>query len=198
MQIAANAPIAIEQTLALRLLLRANIMHTRNPILSYDGKPVSQHRFPFARRVLGPVAFSVVAAGVLAVSCGKKDDSPPVPARPDSKGANLPATATARPEFAKLAGKWERPDGSYVLEIKGVDTGGTMEAAYFNPNPIKVSQAAALYKEGATKVFVELRDVNYPGCTYSLTYDPQSDQLYGQYFQASMQQTFDVTFARMK
>ena len=187
MQIAANAPIAIEQTLALRLLLRANIMHTRNPILSYDGKPVSRHRFPFARRVLGPGAFSVVAAGVLAVSCGKKDDSPPVPARPDSKGANLPATA--RPEFAKLAGKWERPDGSYVLEIKGVDTGGTMEAAYFNPNPIKVSQAAALYKEGATKVFVELRDVNYPGCTYSLTYDPQSDQLYGQYFQASMQQT---------
>jgi len=33
-------------------------------------------------------------------------------------------------------------------------------------------------------VFIELRDVNYPGSTYSLTYEPASDQLKGIYYQA--------------
>src|ERR1035438_299405 len=49
-----------------------------------------------------------------------------------------------------------------------------------------VRRAAALYKDGATKVFVELRAPNYPGSTYTLTYDQQSDQLYGQYYRAAM------------
>jgi hypothetical protein len=40
--------------------------------------------------------------------------------------------------------------------------------------------------------------VNYPGCTYTLRYDATADQLFGQYFQATQQQTYDVTFARLK
>src|SRR5690349_10593320 len=36
----------------------------------------------------------------------------------------------------------------------------------------------------ATKVFVELRDVNYPGSIYTLTYEASSDQLKGIYYQA--------------
>ena len=167
-------------------------------IPSADCQPAPRRCFRFPRISLVPLAFAIVAACTLAVSCGKKEGSPPVSTASESKGTNAASSAAARPEFAKLAGKWERPDGGYVLEIKSVDASGTMQAAYFNPNPINVSRAAALYKDGATKVLVELRDENYPGCTYSLTYDPQSDQLYGQYFQASMQQTFDVTFGRMK
>jgi len=144
------------------------------------------------------LALSIVAACALAVSCGKKDDAPPAPPVPASAATNTPAPAFVKPEFARLAGKWQRPDGGYVVEIKGVEPSGTLEVAYFNPNPIHVSRAAALQKDGVTQVFIELRDVNYPGSTYSLTYDPKSDQLYGQYFQAAMQQTFDVTFARVK
>jgi uncharacterized protein (DUF2147 family) len=147
---------------------------------------------------LGLAAFSLIAACAVLVSCNRKDDSPPVSSLPDSRGTNAATSSAVRPEFTKLAGKWQRPDGGYVLEIKGVDSAGTMEAAYFNPNPINVSRAAAQYKDGVTKVFVELRAPNYPGSTYTLTYDPQSDQLYGQYFQAAMQQTFEVTFGRMK
>ena len=49
----------------------------------------------------------------------------------------------------------------------------------------------------ATKVFIELRDVNYPGSTYDLTYNPQADQLQGSYYQAALQQQFDVSFVRM-
>ncbi len=135
-----------------------------------------------------------VALCEVVVSCGPKAQQ-----APGAPGTNTPSAAeTIKPEFSKLLGNWERPDGGYVLEIKSVDASGKVEAGYFNPNPINVSRAAALREGGTTKVFIELRDENYPGCTYSLTYDPQNDQLFGQYFQASMQRTFDVVFARMK
>ena len=143
--------------------------------------------------------FTLLAICAIAVSCSKNDANSPGSASADAKGANGTAAASAaRPEFAKLAGKWARADGDYVLEVKSVDGAGTMQAAYFNPNPINVSRAAALYQGGEAKVLVELRDRDYPGCTYSLTYDPKTDQLYGQYYQAALRQTFEVTFARMK
>jgi len=113
--------------------------------------------------------------------------------------SNAPvAVAPADQKYDKLKGRWERPDGGYVLEVQSADAAGRLEAGYFNPSPIKVSQARAYQEGGVTKVFVELRDENYPGCTYKLTYDAQSDQLFGQYFQATMQQTYDVTFGRLK
>ena len=40
--------------------------------------------------------------------------------------------------------------------------------------------------------------MNYPGSTYTLTYDPASDQLKGVYYQAALQQRFEVVFVRMK
>jgi hypothetical protein len=47
-------------------------------------------------------------------------------------------------------------------------------------------------------VSVELQAPNYPGSTYTLTYDRGRDQLGGTYFQAALQQRFDVVFVRMK
>ena len=47
-------------------------------------------------------------------------------------------------------------------------------------------------------MFVELRDVNYPGSTYTLVYQPENDQLAGIYYQAALQQQFDVFFERTK
>ncbi len=137
-----------------------------------------------------------LALPCLLVSCGRQGDvSPAVPA---SATNEAPVPVVARPEFDQLKGRWERPDGGYVLEFRNVDTAGVVEAAYFNPGPIRVSKALALQEQGTTKVFVELRDVNYPGCTYSLSYDPATDQLHGVYFQAAVQQTYDVVFARLK
>ena len=95
-------------------------------------------------------------------------------------------------------GKWQRPDGGYVLEIKSVDGSGKLEVAYFNPDPINVSRAAAWRDKGTSKLVIELRDVNYPGCIYTLEHNPQSDQLFGQYFQAALQETFEVVFSRMR
>ncbi len=110
------------------------------------------------------------------------------------------ATTAAEPvlvEFEKLKGKWLRPDGGYVLEIKKLLPDNALEAAYFNPNPIHVGKAK-LYKErGFVKVFVELQDVNYPGSTYTLIYDGQNDQLRGVYYQATQQQESPIAFERL-
>ena len=104
----------------------------------------------------------------------------------------------AKGDFAPLQGRWMRPDGGYVIAIKAIDANGKMAAAYFNPRPINVSRAEAALDGKTLKVFVELRDVNYPGATYHLTYDPASDQLRGVYFQPVLQQSFDVFFVRLK
>jgi hypothetical protein len=122
-------------------------------------------------------------------------------------GAQSPAPQTtkesaAAPEvkagFDRLKGRWRRPDGGYVLDISEIDASGKMDAGYFNPRPINISRAEAAQEGTTTTIFIELRDTNYPGSTYTLTYDPQSDQLKGVYFQAALQQSFDVVFVRMK
>jgi hypothetical protein len=112
--------------------------------------------------------------------------------------SGTPPAAGAQRDFAPLKGRWMRPDGGYVIEIKAIDANGKMVAAYFNPRPINVSRAEASREGAALRVFVELRDVNYPGATYTLTYDPGGDQLKGVYFQPALQQSFDVVFVRLK
>ena len=97
-----------------------------------------------------------------------------------------------------LEGRWVRPDGGYILELWDIKKDGSISAAYYNPRPIKVFSAKWSRKEGKINLFVELRDVNYPGSKYNLQYDPKSDRLKGTYFQAVEKQTFNVEFMRAK
>ena len=101
-------------------------------------------------------------------------------------------------DVQRLAGRWARPDGGYILELRNIHKDGGLDAFYFNPRPIKVFQAVWTRREGKISVMVELRDVNYPGSTYNLQYDPETDRLKGTYFQAVERQTFDVQFVRSK
>ncbi len=143
-------------------------------------------------------AYLGLAVAELLCSCGPKH---PVSETEPARGAvSTNATPAVRPNpaYEQLAGRWQRPDGGYILEISTVQADGKLQAAYFNPGPINVARALAFKEGDTTKVFVELRDAGYPGCTYSLKYDPQTDQLFGDYFQAAMQETFNVTFARLK
>ncbi len=116
-----------------------------------------------------------------------------------AQGSHAPVAAASVPSgFQKLTGRWLRPDGGYILEIKSVDEpSGKMEAAYLNPKSIHVAKAEATREGAGVKVFVELRDVNYPGSTYTLAHDPAKDQLTGIYYQAALQQQFEVVFERM-
>jgi len=114
--------------------------------------------------------------------------------------AQQPSTSAAKanPAYEKLKGRWLRDSGGYTIEIRSVGPGGKLEAAYFNPKSIHVGKAQASQQGEMLKVFVELRDVNYPGSTYSLAYDAKSDRLVGRYYQAVARETFDVYFVRLK
>jgi len=99
--------------------------------------------------------------------------------------------------FKNLVGRWIRPDGGYIIEIRNVDANGLLEAAYFNPRPIHVSQARLTVANKEPQVFIELRDVGYPGATYTLSYLPKQDVLAGLYYQPTAGQSFEVIFVRM-
>lgn len=96
----------------------------------------------------------------------------------------------------RLVGRWVRPDGGYVLELSDIKTDGSLKAAYYNPRPINVSRAELSRKKGRMSIFIELRDVNYPGSNYNLRYDPATDRLTGTYFQAVERQRYEVEFVR--
>ena len=102
------------------------------------------------------------------------------------------------PDYKRLEGKWQRPDGGYILELKKIGKDGTLKAAYFNPRPINVFKAEWKYKEDTINVFVELRDVNYPGSQYNLQYDPKADRMKGTYYQAVHGETYDIEFVKMQ
>ena len=114
-------------------------------------------------------------------------------------GTSSPAVQEAGPGagLTGLEGRGQRPDGGYVLEIRKVYPSGTADVAYFNPNPIRVAKATATGDPSSATVFVELQDVNYPGSTYTLTYDPRRDVLEGVYYQAMLGQSFAVAFVRL-
>lgn len=101
-------------------------------------------------------------------------------------------------DYRPLIGQWQRTDGGYIIDIRRVAADGAMEAGYFNPRPINVSQAKASVFKNQIKVEVELRDTGYPGSAYTLLYDPAKDALLGFYYQAVQRQNFDVVFVRMK
>jgi hypothetical protein len=114
-------------------------------------------------------------------------------------GSSPAATAVSPTSgFQPLHGRWLRPDGGYILDIRDVDARGMIDAVYLNPWPIAVARAEATRDASTLQIFVELRAPGYPGSTYRLTYDPARDQLAGDYFQAALQQRFDVAFVRMK
>ena len=96
-----------------------------------------------------------------------------------------------------IAGRWQRTDGGYIIEIRSAYNDGTLAAAYFNPNPINVSLASWSLLDNQLNIYVEMSDVNYPGSYYKLIYFPDQDQLAGTYYQALYQQTYDVQFVRM-
>ncbi len=129
--------------------------------------------------------------------CGKGTPPPATPGTSTTNAVSTNATGS-NAAYDKLLGQWQRPDGGYVLEFKSIDAAGQIQAAYFNPSPIHVSKALVIKEGTDLKIFVELNDRNYPGCTYSLKFDPKFDQLYGEYFQAAMGERFSVTFAHLK
>src|SRR6186997_772426 len=95
-----------------------------------------------------------------------------------------------------LVGDWIRTDAEYRIAISELRDDGTLKAGYFNPNSINVGKAGWIFADGVMKIYIELRDENYPGSNYNLVYYPDKDLLAGKYFQAVEGVTYDVGFFR--
>jgi len=119
----------------------------------------------------------------LLLSCA--DEKPPPPEK-----------TAVKIDTGKLTGRWVRPDGGYIIEILNVHDEGTLEAAYYNPNPINIARAEWKEEDNRLKIFILFDDVNYQGSTYTLDYFPDRDLFIGAYFQATQQQTYYVEFTR--
>jgi hypothetical protein len=91
-----------------------------------------------------------------------------------------------------------RPDGGYLIAIRGVDASGRLDAAYANPRQLPFARAEASREGNKIEAFFELRAGGYNGSTYNLVYDPEKDTLQGVYYQAVARQRFDVYFERAK
>lgn len=161
--------------------------------------PKQQSPIP-PRKLAGILLFAVAAAAATAFFLRQPPATPPAPpaqpqATPSPAQSAAPSTRALQEE---LVGRWLRPDGGYVLDIVGATAGGKLQARYLNPSPINVARAEWQWAAPGVQVFVELRDVNYPGSTYTLKYLGASDRMTGTYFQAAQGMTFDVEFTRLK
>ncbi|HEX6972865.1 MAG TPA: hypothetical protein VF147_00605, partial [Vicinamibacterales bacterium] len=73
---------------------------------------------------------------------------------------------------------------------------GRLDASYANPAALPFAVARAKRDRGALLVYLELRAGGYDGSTYNLVYDPGTDTLSGEYFQAVARQRYPVRFVR--
>jgi len=106
------------------------------------------------------------------------------------------AGAVELPDFKSFIGEWSRTDGGYVLHVRNVRSDGLVDAEYLNPKAVNIAEANVSEWKGLNKLFIKLQDEGYPGSTYTLYYYPEKDALVGFYYQAAMQQTFEVVFTR--
>jgi len=110
--------------------------------------------------------------------------------------AGLSDAQTIRsPDMLAIQGRWIRTDSPYVIELRNAKD-GSFQAAYFNPKQIHVGKTEVAEKDGFLLIMIELQDVNYPGSTYVLRYNPAQDVLQGIYFHPASQQSYEVGFVR--
>ena len=98
----------------------------------------------------------------------------------------------------KLEGRWVREQGGYVLVLQDIMPDGSLKAFYLNPRNINVHVANWKFEDERLFLYVEMRDVNYPGSTYQLVYNTEKDILEGIYYQAVARQEFEIYFERIR
>lgn len=161
--------------------------------------------------VFGAGAALLVWLIISSVSPPKTETEPSTPAAKDvTTATNVPPLAGAETAAAapakelsavarqKLLGNWQRTDAEYQISIRNVRADGSADAEYLNPRPIHVARSAVVEADAELGFFMELQDVGYPGSTYTLQYDAANDTLAGVYYQAAMQQSYEVVFARQR
>ncbi len=169
-----------------------NSRKSKNVPTSGGGGNKNRFAVKFLLVLLG--AAGLFAAGYFSMDARIKASQSQKVDASDQQDASRPAA----PEYRSLIGRWQRTDGGYIIDIRKVEPNGLVDAAYFNSNPIHISQAQASVTGTTLQLFIELRDTGYPGATYQLLYYPQQKSLAGIYHQPAAGGSFDVVFMKME
>lgn len=148
-------------------------------------------------RIQIPLLLCAVVA-IFLFSCNETQEKNKTTDLEDNSGKTVSPQQETIADKNILVGEWTRTDAAYQIKITELLNDGTMKAGYFNPNSINVASAMWAFADGVLRIYIELRDENYPGSNYNLIYYPERDLLAGKYFQAVERVTYDVGFARAK
>jgi len=140
----------------------------------------------------------LLVMSVLTFSCNQQKEKKETTEERNTNNEPVNQQQKKIPDKTVLVGDWTRTDASYQIKIAELFDNGDMKAGYFNPKSINVARAMWFLADGVLKIYIELRDENYPGSNYNLIYYPDKDLLAGKYFQAVESVTYDVGFLRTK
>lgn len=143
--------------------------------------------------------FSLLAIiSIMFLCCHQSNENVENTNPPNSTTAPVNIVQVKPSDKNSLLGNWIRTDADYQLKVSAVEDNGNVKAGYFNPKSINVSKSLWDNKDGVLKIYIELRDENYPGSYYKLNYRIEQDALTGEYFQAVEGTTYQVAFTRVK
>jgi hypothetical protein len=97
-----------------------------------------------------------------------------------------------------LKGVWGRRDGLGEINISEVIDNGVLKATFYNPKLINIEKSTWLNSSGVLRIHILFREDNYPGSTFSLNYIAEKDVLVGVYFDAVTNESYTVTFDRVR
>ncbi len=110
--------------------------------------------------------------------------------------ATKTASSTEQMDYKILMGKWVRSDAGYTINVRDISSDGLVDAEYLNPKAINIAEAKVSAWKGMSSLQITLQDEGYPGSTYTLYYYAEKDALAGFYYQAAMDETYEVVFLR--
>jgi hypothetical protein len=147
-------------------------------------------------KYINPFGALLIAIAISTYGCNEPGTKPETSVPAGGQSAPVTAEQPNPPDKKLLVGDWTRTDAPYQLKISELLDDGTLRSGYFNPKSINVGKATWNTADGFLTIYIELRDENYPGSNYNLTYTPGKDLLAGKYYQAVERVTYDVQFTR--
>lgn len=97
-----------------------------------------------------------------------------------------------------IKGVWGRTDGEGEINISGVLDNGLLTAKFYNPKSINIEKAVWTNSSDVLRIYILFREDDYPGSSFSLNYIAEKDLLIGVYFDALTNESYTVTFKRVK
>jgi hypothetical protein len=120
---------------------------------------------------------------------------------PDINGAFENLSSIKQPKNKDknlIKGVWGRIDGLGEINISQVMDNGLLKATFYNPKLVNIEKAIWTNSSEVLRIYILLREDSYPGSGFSLNYSSEKDLLVGFYYDALVNESYAVTFKRVK